>query len=316
LPVTLVLVLSDPTAAFLGRLEHLPSDTEVIVGDSLAAFGERTNAARVLVNCFRPLEVFREAFLNAPNLRWVHSLRTGVEDLLFPELAASPVKFTTSRGAGSRALAEFAIAGALFFSKKFGDMRRHQSEGAWVRQDVGELYGKTMGLVGYGSIGAHIAILAKAFGMRVVGCRRHPELSANSFGPHQLPEMLSLSDFVVVCAPLTPETCGMIGKLEIDAMKSTAVLINIGRGPIVVEDALLDALRRNRIQGAVLDVFDREPLPAGHAFYALDNVLISPHSAYRTDDWRPRAMDVFIDNFQRFMDGEPLRNVVDKTAGY
>jgi phosphoglycerate dehydrogenase-like enzyme len=188
--------------------------------------------------------------------------------------------------------------------------------------DVEELYGKTMGIVSYGSIGQATARLAKAFGMKVVAMRRRPELSAGDplvdkvYGPGELREMIAESDFVVIASPITAETRGMVGEAEIAAMKPSAVLINVGRGPVVKEAALIDALKHQRIRGAALDVFDVEPLPAGHPFYALDNVLLSPHSADHTPGWTDQSMVFFVENFRRFVNGEPLENVVDKQAGY
>lgn len=128
--------------------------------------------------------------------------------------------------------------------------------------------------------------------------------------------MLALSDYVLVTAPLTPATRGMVGEAELDAMKSSAVLINLGRGPVVDEAALIRALQRGKIRGAALDVFDQEPLPAGHPFFRLKNVLLSPHCADHTPDWLERAMRCFLENFERFQKGEPLSNVVDKRSGY
>jgi len=163
---------------------------------------------------------------------------------------------------------------------------------------------------------------AHALGMKVLALRRRPELArgdpyvAEAFGAGHKHEMMTRSDYVVAAAPLTPETRGMIGRPEFDAMKSTAVLINIGRGPVVDEAALVLALESKRIRGAALDVFDTEPLPAGHPFYKLDNVLLSPHAADHTPDWKERTMRLFIENFERFRRGEPLLNVVDKTLGY
>jgi len=278
--------------------------------------------ADVLVNCFQPLSFFREVFLMAPKLQWAHSLSVGVENSLFPELVASPVPLTNARGAYSRALAEFVVGASLFFNKQFDHMRRQQSEGRWVDMDVDELHGKTMGIVSYGSIGQHCAVLAKAFGMKVHALRRRPELSASdplvdvSYGIPQLKEMLAVADFAVVCSPITPETRGLIGRSELAVMKPSSVLINVGRGPVIVESALIEALREKRIRGAALDVFDKEPLPEGHPFYSLDNVLLSPHSADHTPGWTGRSMQLFIDNFLRFAQGEPLQNLVDKKAGY
>ncbi|MBL8294387.1 MAG: D-2-hydroxyacid dehydrogenase [Bryobacterales bacterium] len=320
-PVTL-LVLSKPHASYLRLLEQLPDSTHIVVGNQLEMFENAAPKADVLLNCFSPLRLFRDLFLRCPNLNWVHSFSAGVENTLFPELIASPVPLTNARGVFSRSLAEFAIAGALFFDKKIADMRRQQAESRWVNMDVDELHGKTMGIVSYGSIGHACARLAKAFGMKVVASRRRPELSSSDplvdriYGPGQLRDMLAISDFVVIASPITPETRGMVGPEELAAMKPSAVLINVGRGPVVVESALIDALSNHRIRGAALDVFDVEPLPAGHPFYSLDNVLLSPHSADHTPGWTDQSMVFFVENFHRYASGQPLDNIVDKHAGY
>jgi phosphoglycerate dehydrogenase-like enzyme len=180
-----------------------------------------------------------------------------------------------------------------------------------------------VGIVGYGDIGRAVATRVRALGMRVLGVKRHGPPARNDdplaeriYGPEGLIEMISRSDYVVVAAPLTPETMGLIGEPEIAAMKPDAVLINVGRGPVIEEAALVKALSEKRIKGAALDVFDTEPLPEGHPFYKLENVLLSPHCADHTPDWLDQAMRFFLAQFERFRKGEPLRNVVDKKLGY
>jgi phosphoglycerate dehydrogenase-like enzyme len=177
--------------------------------------------------------------------------------------------------------------------------------------------------VGYGDIGRAVATRVRAMGMRVLAVKRHgpplynvDPLVAQIYAPERVNDMLPLCDYVVLSAPLTPETKGMIGDAAFASMRPDAVLINVGRGPVVEEQALVRALSGNRIKGAALDVFDREPLPAGHPFYSLPNVLLSPHCADHTPDWLERAMQFFIDQFERFRKGEPLLNIVDKKLGY
>jgi phosphoglycerate dehydrogenase-like enzyme len=145
--------------------------------------------------------------------------------------------------------------------------------------------------------------------MRVMGLGR-------ADGQERKRDLLAQSDYVVLSAPLTPETRGIVGEAELRTMKPEAVLINVGRGPLVDEAALIAALRERRIGGAALDVFNQEPLPAGHPYFALDNLLLSAHSADHTPDWQQRAMQLFLDNFERYRKGEPLRNIVDKRRGY
>ena len=222
----------------------------------------------------------------------------------------------------SQPLGEFVMAAALFFAKDLRRMVRSQEHGVWDPFDVIELRGQTIGIVGYGDIGRAIARRARCFDMRVLALRRRPERSA---GDPLVDEVLPLSgkidlmgrcDYVAVAAPLTPETRGMIGEPELRAMKPSAVIMNVGRGPVIQEPALVRALEEGWIRGAALDVFDLEPLPAGHPFYRLPNVLLSPHCADHTPEWLNDAMKFFLDNFERFQNGQPLRNVVDKTQGY
>jgi len=179
-----------------------------------------------------------------------------------------------------------------------------------------------LGIIGYGEIGRRTAERAKPFGMEVHILRRRPELAANDplvdriYGREELDSLLANSDYLLLSAPLTDETRGMIGAAQVARMKSTAVLINLGRGPVLVETALIDALRRQIIRGAVLDVFEEEPLRAWHPFYSLENVLLSPHCADHTATWMEEAMQLFFDNLELFRAGKPLKNITDKRSGY
>jgi phosphoglycerate dehydrogenase-like enzyme len=177
--------------------------------------------------------------------------------------------------------------------------------------------------VGHGDIGRAVAASVRPLGMTVLAVKRHVSgshgadpLVEQMYRPDRRIEMISRCDYVVAAAPLTTETRGMIAEPEFAAMKPTTVVINVGRGPVIREEALVSALSQGRIKGAALDVFDHEPLPEGHPFYKLENVLLSPHCADHTPDWLDRAMQFFIEQFERFQKGEPLRNVVDKKLGY
>jgi phosphoglycerate dehydrogenase-like enzyme len=211
----------------------------------------------------------------------------------------------------------------LYFAKDFRRMIRNQMAGVWEAFDVEWASGHTVGVIGYGDIGRAIAERACALGMTVLAVKRHVSpsnsadpLVAETFTPDRRVEMISRCDYVVVAAPLTSETRGMIGEAEFAAMKPTAVVINVGRGPVINEEAMTAALSNGRIRGAALDVFDHEPLPAGHPFYKLENVLLSPHCADHTPDWLDNAMKFFIEQYERFRKGEALLNVVDKKLGY
>jgi phosphoglycerate dehydrogenase-like enzyme len=314
-------VLSNPTVSYLTLLEGLPADTNILVGREVELFQRASAEAEVIINCNQPKELFQSVFNMCPKLRWVHSLSAGVESSMFPELIASPVPLTNGRGMFSRSLSEFVMGSALFFSKDMRRLVNQQEQGVWKPFDSEELAGKTMGIIGYGSIGATTAKLAKAFGMRVIAIRRKTSapddgLVDQMFSPSSLLRLMSESDYVVVSLPNTPTTKGFISKEAIAAMKPTAVIINVGRGAAIDEPALITALQHGQIRGASLDVFVQEPLPEGHAFYTMPNVLLSPHSADHVPGWIEGAMQFFVENFKRFAAGQTLENIVDKTAGY
>ena len=316
-----VLVLADPATPQLAILQTLPQ-TAIAVGNAPEAFARIAPLADVILHWSAEIAVFEEVWRMSPRVRWVHSLSAGLDGVLFPALAASPVPLTNARGVFSEILGEFAIGAVLFFAKDLRRMVRSQMAGIWDEFDTVEIRGQSVGIVGYGDIGRAVAWRAHALGMKVLALRRRPELLrddpyvTDAFGANQKHELLARSDYVVAALPLTSESRGMIGQAEFEAMKSTAVLINIGRGPVVDEAALVRALESKRIRGAALDVFAIEPLPVGHPFYRLDNVLLSPHAADHTPDWKERTMRLFLENFERFRRGEPLRNVVDKKRGY
>lgn len=306
---SIVLVLADPSDPLLGMLEKLPGEVRIAAGNRVEAFAGAAAQADVILNWTGSRELLRQVWHMAPRVRWVHSRSAGLDELLFPELVESAVPLSNARGVFSEILGEFAIAAVLFFAKGLRRMVRSQEAGVWDQFDTIEVAGQTMGVMGMGDIGKAVARRAEAMGLRVIGLGR-------ADGPERKRDLLAQADYLVLSAPLTPETRGFIGEGELNAMKPEAVLINVGRGPLVDEAALIAALRGRRIGGAALDVFDQEPLPAGHPFFALDNVLLSPHSADHTPDWQQRAMQLFLDNFERYRNGQPLRNVVDKRRGY
>ena len=321
-PIT-VLVLADPAEPRLAMLEELPPETGIAVGNSAEAFVRAAPDATVIFNWSLAGDLQREVFRMCPNVKWVHSRSAGLDGLLFPELVESPVRLTNTSGVYSQSLGEFVVGAILYFAKDLRRMIRNQAAGVWEPFDIVEVRGQTVGIVGYGDIGRAVASRVHALGMRVLGVKRHgppsqeaDPLAERIYGPEGLIEMISRSDYVVAAAPLTPETLGMIGEPELAAMKPDAVAINVGRGPVIEEAALVKALSEKRIKGAALDVFDTEPLPAGHPFYKLENVLLSPHCADHTPDWLDQAMRFFLAQFERFRKGEPLKNVVDKKLGY
>lgn len=309
MPGHTLLVLNNPAARHLALLDRLPDETRIVVAERAEAFGKAAPEADVLLVGAAPRALVEEVWAMAPNLKWVHSMWAGLETLLFPALTESGVVLTNGKGVFARSLAEFALTGMLWFAKDVRRMRRQQREHRWEKFTVSELHGQRLGIIGHGSIGRATAALASAFGMQVRGVGRHHR-------PDELREILEHSDFLLLSAPLTAETRGMIGEAELKSMKPGAVLINLGRGPLVVEEALIRALSEGWIRGAVLDVYDQEPLPAGHALWELDNVLLSPHCADNTVTWLNEAMELFVENFQRYVNGENLKNISDMKAGY
>jgi phosphoglycerate dehydrogenase-like enzyme len=317
-----VLVLANPTDQELKRLEALPAETSLAVGNSAEAFARAAPEATVIFNWSGSGDLLRQVFAMCPRVQWVHSRAAGLDGVLFPEIVESHVPITNGSGVFSPPLGEFALGAILYFAKDFRRMIRSQEAGVWEQFDMPEIAGQTVGIVGYGDIGRAVATRVRPMGMRVLAVKRHVHLyNADPlvdkvYPPDQRLEMIARADYVVASAPLTPETRSMVGEPEFAAMKPDAVLINIGRGPVVDEAALVRALSSGRIKGAALDVFDTEPLPEGHPLYKLRNVLLSPHCADHTPDWLERAMRFFLEQFERFQKGEPLVNVVDKKLGY
>ena len=214
------------------------------------------------------------------------------------------------------------IAVMLFFAFDLRRVIRQQEQGVWEPFIGDALKGRTLGVVGYGAIGSAAASRARTFGMTIAAFRRRPELFEGdatvdrSYGSAQLKEMMAAGDYILVTTPLTAATRGLIGETEIGAMKSTAVIMNIGRGPVLEEAALVRALESGRIRGAALDVFSTEPLPPGQPFWRMPNVLLSPHTADRVEGFLEPAFECFFENLDRFITGRPLLNIVDKSAGY
>jgi phosphoglycerate dehydrogenase-like enzyme len=318
-----VLVLAKPTEPQLAKLTELPPETSIAVGTTPEAFERAADDATVIFSWGFSRGLLRQVVGMAPRVRWVHTRSAGLDTLLSPELIQSPAVLTNGSGVFSQALGEWVVGAILYFAKDLRRLVQSQAAGRWDPFDVTRISGHTVGIVGYGDIGRAVATRAGALGMRVLGLtRRGPLLYhidpmvSQIFGPGDRIRMIEQCDYIVVTAPLTAETRGMIGEAEFAAMKPEAVIINVGRGPVIEESAMIRALTEKRIKGAALDVFDHEPLPQAHPFYLLENVLLSPHCADHTPDWLDAAMRFFLDNFERYRKGEPLVNVVNKQLGY
>ena len=259
----------------------------------------------------------------APNLRWLQLTSAGADRLIDGQLMRSNVVVTTASGVHTVTAGELILGFILSFAKGLPTAMHAQRERKWSPRMPQELYGKTTGIVGIGAIGGGVARLAKAFGMRVVATRRSAAARTDNvpdvdelLQPSGLEQLLAQSDYVVVAAPLTAETRHLIGEKELAAMKRSGVIINIARGALIDEKALVRVLKEKQIAGAGLDVFEQEPLPPDSELWAMDNVIITPHMAGHTPIYMERVLELFHDNLRRYLGGERLRNLVDPARGY
>jgi len=286
----------------------------------------KSSDPRVLLSEIRDAEVLlagrfnSEMFAVAEKLRWVQAVAAGVDRFLFDNFVSSGVILTNARGVHPAQVSDHALALVLAFSRKLDKFMRSQFEKKWTRLECEELQRKVIGIVGLGAIGREIARKAKCFGMKVVALDKNvatpPSFVDGLLKPPALPTLLRQSDFVVLSVPLTKETEGLIGERELTAMKRDAILINVSRGRIVQEEALVKALKENKIGGAGLDVFEKEPLPSSSDLWAMENIIVTPHVAGSTPHYWSRVCDIFCENLKRYASGQPLINMIDKKAGY
>ncbi len=265
---------------------------------------------------------FASLTADLPQVRWLHTASAGVDHVLTPAVKAKPGLTVTDSGpAFEIAISEFVLAWMLLAARRLPELMAHQKAHRWESVVQQELYGQTVGIIGLGPIGLGVAARAKAFGMRTLGLRRSAQPAANVdetlTGPDGLQRLLTESDYVVIAAALTGETKALLGLVQIAQMKPSAWLINIARGGLVNEPALIDALREKKIAGACLDVFAQEPLPAGSPLWDLPNVHIAPHNSPGwTAGLHARQKALFLENLRRFALGEPLESAVDIDRGY
>jgi phosphoglycerate dehydrogenase-like enzyme len=301
------------------RMREVAPLLTVRVFPSIAEAEEHLSEAEILLTYGEDLT--EEIIQRCAKLKWIMVISAGLELMPFPAIAQRGILVTNARGIHKGPMAEYALGVILMFSRRFVELYRNQLARRWdrtIRMD--ELAGQTLGVIGAGAIGSEIAARAKAFGMRTLGMattKRPMEMFDETFGRDGLEEVLSRSDYVVVITPLTEETRGMIGEREIGLMKESAVLINIARGAVVDEAALLKALQEKKIRGAGLDVFEEEPLPEDHPFWGLDNVVLTPHLSSRSPKYMERAQEIFRHNLAIYL-GQPgeMINVIDVKKGY
>ncbi len=316
------------------RVRQLSPRISLSLVEGEAQFLEALPHAEVVVIWPRPFDLSL-----APRLKWIQLISAGLDRFVGHPIMESDIIITTASGIHATPIAEYVLASILAFSRRFRDMWRLQEgrewpEDRWEILRGEELRGKTVGILGYGSIGREVGRLGQAFGMRILATKRSAKEKKEKgyfmlgrgdpeggvvdqiFDPSQLREMLKECDFFIVAVPLTPETEKMVGREELKAMKGSAYLVNISRGRVVDEEALLEALKEGWIGGAGLDVFAQEPLPQESELWGLDNVLLSPHVSANTPHYQERFAELFCENLRRYLAGEELLNVVDKKRGY
>ena len=264
-----------------------------------------------------------DALSLAPDLRWLQLLSAGADMAIGHDPAWDRTVVTTARGVQAVPLSEWVVGAMLALSKGFPGAVRAQDRREYWQFMCSELAGRTAGILGMGNIGGRVARLCKALDMRVLGIRRSVTVAQENQGdadlllpPRDLPLVLRDSDFLVVCLPGTPETAGLLGADEIRLMKEGACLINVGRGGIVDEDALVEAVRSGRLAGAALDVFAQEPLPPDSPLWSEPRILLTAHNAAHSHRYEERATELFLENLRRYLDGRELLNVHDRERGY
>jgi phosphoglycerate dehydrogenase-like enzyme len=308
----------------VARIEMVPGarvvhvSREGVVHDQT---GEPLANARVLLRGGIPGAVLDHIVGHAQRLEWIHSFSAGIDRVATPIIRSRGLTVTNARGVFSRPIAEYVVMMCLAIARRLPQLLELQRERTWQPLRGRELGGLTVGIVGFGSIGSEIASLLAPFDTHVLATRRRPELggapdNVELLASDQLDELLRRSDVVVVAAPLTDETAGMIGAAQLQEMRETAWLINIARGRLLDEMALRRALEAGWIAGAVLDVFNEEPLPSDSPLYSMPNAILTPHTSWSSDRVVDRSLELFVANLHRFVAGEPLHNVVDLEVGY
>jgi phosphoglycerate dehydrogenase-like enzyme len=311
--------------ARIAQIKHLAPHMDLVVTEDRAQIEASLDDIEIAARRF-PHGLIHKA----TKLRWLQQWGAGADWLLrYTDVAKLDVVITNASGVHPIQITEHILAFLLAFARQLHHAIRAQGRREWRRPSRDdfftdhpffELAGKTMVLIGVGAIGTRTAGIANAMGMRVLGVRRNPKIRVPGidamYSPGQLLDVLPEADFVVVTVPLTPETQGMIGESELRAMKPTAYIVNIGRGGTIQEEKLVQALQEGWIAGAGLDVFEIEPLPESSPLWDMENVILTAHYAGLTPHYEERAMAIFVENLERYMNGRPLRNVVDKKLAY
>jgi phosphoglycerate dehydrogenase-like enzyme len=322
----MILVTTCPVSdRHLAKIREIAPELDIRVHPGISEAETDLPHAQILITYGEDLT--DDIIARCAQLKWIHVLSAGLELMPFNGIAERDILVTNARGIHIIPMAEYTIGLILMFSRRFVELYQNQLAHNWDRTiRIDELHGQTLGVVGAGAIGSEIAKRAKAFGVHTVGVattKREQEGFDDIYDRSGLDELLRKSDYVVVITPLTDATRGLIGEREISLMKESAVLINIARGPIVDEAALLQALQQQKIRGAGLDVFEQEPLPEDHPFWTLKNVVLTPHLAARSPKYMERAQEIFRHNLSVYLSGNSDRsghqqmiNIIDPIKGY
>ena len=325
-----IVCLSDPNDPNNDPLYHkdLPEGCRLVaVGASYEEFDlellQREKPNVVFVSHPKSREPLAKLLDELPSIEWIHSRSAGIDFIVSETLSNKNVIVTNAKGMYSSTLAEYTMMAISYFAKDLPRLMQQKQNKEWIKYPVEEIRGKTLGIIGYGDIGRAAAKLANAYGMKVIALRRRPKLS--HYDPYcnevlhegEIHTLMQRSDYVLIAAPLTTQTKGMISKKEFANAKSNSVIINVGRGPIIDEPELIEALNSNMIRGAALDVTSVEPLPETSPLWTFDNVLLSPHNMDMTVTFMKESTEFFVrENLPRYVRNIPLLNPVDKVAGY
>jgi phosphoglycerate dehydrogenase-like enzyme len=314
------------------------ADNAELIDRHCRSQAEMVEAAEAGCDVLFTLRVPDELLKRSPQLKWVQLMSAGADHILKGLLAErKEITVTTGSGVAANTIAEYTISSMLAWAHVLPTTMRAQLKREWKRtgfMDIEPMRGKTLGVIGYGSIGRETARIAQTLGMDVLALKRNPEERRDSgwnppgigdpdgsiprrwYGPDQCELILHESDYVTVTLPLTPQTRGFIGRKEIAAMRPNAYIVNVGRGEVIDQAALIEALRENRIAGAGLDVFEHEPLEAESALWDLENVILTPHVSGGFKNYNGVCCELFAANLRRFRAGQPLFNLVDRSMGY
>jgi phosphoglycerate dehydrogenase-like enzyme len=314
--ITVLLAEDEPSLPGLDTLSGHARVQEVRTPDELRAALPDTQV--LVVTDFRT-GLLEEVWPDNCPVRWVHATSAGVDALMIDPIKHSDIVVTNARGIFDRGIAEYVLGALLLFAKAPLTNLALQAENRWQHRETRLLKGSRALIVGAGSIGREVATVLRAMGMEVIGTARRARQDSAFDRVHRqqdLPALLGDADYVVITAPLTPDTEGLFDAAQFRRMKPGAILVNVGRGAIVSTDALFQALQTGRLGGAALDVFEQEPLPADHPLWDQPNVMLSAHMAGDFIGWRAALGQQFVDNFHRWRRGQPLINPVNKEYGY